>query len=144
MWRSPRGERRGRRDGRRGAGRRRRASGRGVRDRRGDPARRRGHRRRRPDRLRLPPLPASCPPPAPLTPAFAPDATAIGAQLLGVVACADTTLRLAIYEATWDCLRDRLQAAIDRDPDLVVEIVVDDRECPVGSCFVDELTPPTA
>lgn len=88
-----------------------------------------------------PPLPASCPPPAPLTPAFAPDATAIGAQLLGVVACADTTLRLAIYEATWDCLRDRLQAAIDRDPDLVVEIVVDDRECPVGSCFVDELTP---
>ncbi|MEZ4339492.1 MAG: phospholipase D-like domain-containing protein [Sandaracinaceae bacterium] len=88
-----------------------------------------------------PALPPSCVPPTPLAPAFAPDATDIGAQLLSVVACAESRLRIAVYEASWECLRVALQGALDRDPDLVLEIVVDDRECPTGTCFVDGLTP---
>ncbi|MCB9596609.1 MAG: hypothetical protein H6719_28050 [Sandaracinaceae bacterium] len=88
-----------------------------------------------------PTLPATCLPPPPLTPAFTPEATDVASQLFGVIACAETTLQVAVYEATWGCIRDALQAALDRDADLALEVVVDDRECPVGSCFVDELTP---
>lgn len=88
-----------------------------------------------------PPLPTTCVPPSTTVPAFTPDATAVASQLFSVIACAEGTLSVAVYEATWECLRDALQAALDRSPGLLVELVVDDRECAVGSCFADELLP---
>lgn len=88
-----------------------------------------------------PSFPTTCAPPAVNTPAFTPDAAAVAGQLFDVIACADSTLQIAIYEWEWDCIRDAVQTALDRDPDLVVEIVVDDRMCPSGECAADTLTP---
>jgi len=88
-----------------------------------------------------PSLPPSCAPPAAGVPAFTPGSEDVAGQLLDVIACADSTLEIAMYEAEWDCIQAALQAALDRDPDLTLDVVVDDRECPTGSCFFDELTP---
>jgi len=88
-----------------------------------------------------PTLPPSCTPPEADVPAFTPGADAVAGQLFDVIACADSTLEIAIYEAQWDCVQAALQTALDRDADLTLEIVVDDRECPPGSCFVDALGP---
>jgi phosphatidylserine/phosphatidylglycerophosphate/cardiolipin synthase-like enzyme len=74
-------------------------------------------------------------------PSFTPDAEAMASQLFDVIACADTTLRVAVYEADWDCIAGAIDAQLARDPDLQVEIVVDDDICAVGSCFADTLTP---
>ncbi len=88
-----------------------------------------------------PTLPATCTAPAPGVPAFTPDATDAAGQLFDVIACANSTLQIAIYEAEWECIQSALQTALDADPDLTVELVVDDRQCAVGSCFADALTP---
>ncbi|HJL18218.1 MAG TPA: phospholipase D-like domain-containing protein [Sandaracinaceae bacterium LLY-WYZ-13_1] len=88
-----------------------------------------------------PPYPTSCAAPAAASPTFSPDAEAMGGQLFDVIACADSTLQIAIYEFEWDCLRDAIQTALDEDEDLEVEIVVDDDMCPPSSCPADTLTP---
>jgi hypothetical protein len=88
-----------------------------------------------------PPFPTSCTPPAADTPVFTPDAEALAGQLFDVVACADETLQIAIYDWTWECLADAVQLAIDEDPDLRVEIVVDDTICEPGDCLADTLSP---
>lgn len=88
-----------------------------------------------------PTLPTTCTLPLADDPVFTPDATETAAQLFDVIACADTTLQIAMYQAGWDCIASALQAALDADPDLVVEVVVDDRQCPAATCFVDSLTP---
>ena len=88
-----------------------------------------------------PALPVACTAPAADQPAFTPDATEVATQLFDVIACADSTLQIAIYEAEWGCIQGALQAALDADPDLTIELVVDNRQCAVGSCFADLLTP---
>jgi len=88
-----------------------------------------------------PTLPTTCSPPTPGVAAFTPDATDVATQLFDVIACADSTLQIAIYEAEWECIQNALQAALDADPDLLLEVVVDDRQCAPGTCFVDELEP---
>ena len=88
-----------------------------------------------------PAFPASCTAPAANAPTFTPDAEAMVSQLFDVIACADTTLRIAVYEADWDCIANAIDTQLARDPDLVVEIVVDDDICAIGSCFADTLTP---
>jgi phosphatidylserine/phosphatidylglycerophosphate/cardiolipin synthase-like enzyme len=61
---------------------------------------------------------------------FTPDDPRYGDALFGLIACADTRIRAAVYEATWDCFAEALQARLDADSDLVVELVVDDDRCP--------------
>lgn len=93
------------------------------------------------DACACPAYPTVCSAPAVDVPAFTPDATDVATQLFDVIACAGSTLDLAIYQAEWDCIGGALQAALAADPDLTLRVVVDDRECPTASCFVDALTP---
>lgn len=85
------------------------------------------------------PFPAACAAPVANVPAFTPDADAMLGQLFDVIACADTTLQIAMYEAEWPCLGNALQTALDRDPDLTIQVVTDDDRCAVGSCIFDAL-----
>lgn len=88
-----------------------------------------------------PPFPTVCAAPDVTVPAFTPDAAAMAAQLFDVIACAETSLELAIYEAQWECLGAGLDAALAATPDLTLTLVVDDDECPLGDCFADTLVP---
>src|SRR5688572_23174643 len=79
-----------------------------------------------------PPLPELCAMPAVDVPAFGPsDSNEILGQLIGLISCADTTLQITSYEATFACLVDAVAARLDADPDLMVDVVIDDGQCPV-------------
>lgn len=86
-----------------------------------------------------PELPATCVAPAANEPAFSPDARDVLGQLFELVACAGSTLQIAMYEAEWPCVGDALRTALERDPDLTIEVVVDDERCAIGSCIFDGL-----
>lgn len=87
-----------------------------------------------------PTLPETCTPPLAGRPTFTPPGAALE-QLVDVIACAESTLRIAIYDIEWDCISGVLQTALDTHPDLTLEVVVDDRECLVATCIIDSLTP---
>lgn len=78
-----------------------------------------------------PPLPASCGAVTVDLPTFSPE-PALLEQLLALIACADQSLHIALYETLWDCVPNAIRARLDADPDLVVRIVVDDDDCPAG------------
>lgn len=78
-----------------------------------------------------PPLPTTCPGIASDTPTFSPE-PALLEQVLGLVACADQSLHIALYETLWDCVPNAIRARLDADPDLTVSIVVDNEDCPAG------------
>lgn len=75
------------------------------------------------------PLPATCTSSIAGVPSFSPG-LAMQEQLAAVIACADSTIHAAFYEATWGCATDLLLERLGRDPDLVVQLVVDDDQCP--------------
>jgi phosphatidylserine/phosphatidylglycerophosphate/cardiolipin synthase-like enzyme len=52
---------------------------------------------------------------------------------MDVIACAETTLHVAIYKSEWDCLLEAMLTRLEQDSDLVIEIVADDRECPLAA-----------
>jgi phosphatidylserine/phosphatidylglycerophosphate/cardiolipin synthase-like enzyme len=54
-------------------------------------------------------------------------------QLFGLLACADESVRFAIYETDWDCIVDAFLAKLAGDADLVVQLVIDDDQCPRGT-----------
>ena len=56
------------------------------------------------DPCACPEYPTACVAPAADVPAFTPDAIDVGTQLFGVIACAGSTLDLAVYQADWDCI----------------------------------------
>lgn len=87
-----------------------------------------------------PAFPTTCTAPVADTPTFTPSGGMIE-QLFDVIACADSTLEIAIYEAEWDCISGAIEAQLARDPDLTVRVVVDDDNCGPGSCVIDEITP---
>jgi len=87
-----------------------------------------------------PVMPTTCVAPAADTPTFTPGGGMLE-QLFDVIACADTTLEIAIYEAEWTCLSSAIEAQLARDPDLTVRVVVDDDHCPPGDCIMDGITP---
>ncbi len=86
-----------------------------------------------------PAFPDSCSAPAVNEPAFTPNADALVGQLFDVIACATDTLHIAMYEASWPCLADGLRTALERNPSLTVQVVADDDNCAVGTCFFDDL-----
>jgi phosphatidylserine/phosphatidylglycerophosphate/cardiolipin synthase-like enzyme len=86
-----------------------------------------------------PPLPTSCTEPAANVPTFTPEAEAMGAQLYDVIACAESTLQIAMYEAEWSCMGAALEAALEQNPALTIEIVTDDERCAPGACLFDAL-----
>lgn len=87
-----------------------------------------------------PPYPDVCTDPLVSTPTFTPDADALVGQLFDVIACAGTTLHIAMYEAQWTCIGDALRTALERNPALTIQIVTDDDNCPAGMCIFDALT----
>ncbi len=88
-----------------------------------------------------PAFPTACATPTADAPAFTPDAEASLGQLFDLVACASSTLRLAVYEGDWDCLSGALNLALAQNPSLTIELVVDDDRCAPGDCFADALVP---
>ncbi|MBN1770425.1 MAG: hypothetical protein JXB32_04120 [Deltaproteobacteria bacterium] len=77
-----------------------------------------------------PTLPTTCTAPAADVPTFTPPNEAMLDQLFGLLACADSSVRLAIYETDWDCVVDALLAKLAADTDIVFELVIDDDRCP--------------
>lgn len=78
-----------------------------------------------------PNLPATCAPPALMSPVFTSlNDGATQEQLLDLITCATTSLELASYEITWPCVIDALLAKLARDPDIVINVVIDDDQCP--------------
>lgn len=77
-----------------------------------------------------PSLPTSCPATRAPTPVFSPGGTAFQALLLEQLACAETSLRIAIYQATWPCIVDAIAARLAAAPGLSVQLIVDDDQCP--------------
>lgn len=86
-----------------------------------------------------PPFPSSCTPPPANVPAFTPGPDAALGQAFDVIACARSSLQIAMYEAEWSCIGDAIATALARNPDLTVEVVVDDERCAAGSCIFDAL-----
>jgi phosphatidylserine/phosphatidylglycerophosphate/cardiolipin synthase-like enzyme len=86
-----------------------------------------------------PDYPTTCTPPTANVPAFTPDADASLGQLFAMIACADTTLQIAMYEGDYTCVTAAIQQRLDDDEDLVVEIVTDRQICPDGECVFDAL-----
>ncbi|MAC26241.1 MAG: hypothetical protein CMH59_07160 [Myxococcales bacterium] len=76
-----------------------------------------------------PTLPTTCTGPV-AGPVFSPEDPAFGEQLMEVLACADESLHMALYLPGWDCIGDALADKLEADEDIVMEIVVDDDQCP--------------
>ncbi|MFO0724180.1 MAG: phospholipase D-like domain-containing protein [Myxococcota bacterium] len=72
----------------------------------------------------------SCSAVVPETPAFSPEQGALLQQLYSVLACSDTSLHIAMYQTDWSCIVDAIGAKLSADPDLSVELVIDDDQCP--------------
>lgn len=88
-----------------------------------------------------PALPTECSPPTLDTPVFSPDAEAMVGQIVDVIACADSTLDIAVYRGNWDCLVDAVNTQLTRDSDLQVRIIVDNEDCESGECLAERLAP---
>lgn len=87
-----------------------------------------------------PPLQTSCSPVTLRTPAFSPNHGALTDQLFSVLSCSDTYLHIAMYQTEWSCIVDAILAKLAADPDLQVELVHDDDQCPrVGGVLSCEL-----
>lgn len=86
-----------------------------------------------------PTYPTTCSAPTADVPAFTPDADDVGAQLFNLIACATTSVDMAIYEGDWECLSGAITDAMMRNPSLDVTIIVDDDRCAAGDCFTDDV-----
>lgn len=77
-----------------------------------------------------PTLPMRCTAPILEVPLFTPQGDALQRQFNDVVACAETTLDMALYEVTSSCVVDALLARLAANPMLTMRIVTDDDSCP--------------
>ncbi len=77
-----------------------------------------------------PPIPVRCMAPILEVPVFTPLDDALPRQFNDVVACAETTLDMALYEVTSSCIVDVLLARLTANPMLSMRIVTDDANCP--------------
>jgi hypothetical protein len=80
-----------------------------------------------------PVLPTACTAPAAGQPTFTPPNEDAVAQLFDLLACATTSLHIAMYETDWDCIVNALLAKLDADTDITLEMVIDDDRCPRGT-----------
>ena len=83
--------------------------------------------------------PNNCPWPASISscvmppldqPAFSALDQGITAQVSSMIACADNYIRAAFYETSWEAIVEAFAYRLSQDPDLVVELVIDDAPCP--------------
>lgn len=77
-----------------------------------------------------PPLPTTCTLPTAGVPSFTPADDSLLRQLFAGLACANSSVRGAIYENDMACVVDAIAARLDANPSLVVELVIDDEACP--------------
>lgn len=82
-----------------------------------------------------PTLPDRCSAPDADRPAFGPsgDDELFVRQLASFVRCADSSLQMALYDTTNECVVDMLLAKLEADPGVTMEIVIDDAMCPRGA-----------
>jgi phosphatidylserine/phosphatidylglycerophosphate/cardiolipin synthase-like enzyme len=89
-----------------------------------------------------PALPVRCEQPMPDRAGFSPGAGWLE-PLTNLIACADRTIHLAMYETELPCVVDALIARLDADPELRVDVVIDDDRCPrengILSCELSRL-----
>lgn len=79
-----------------------------------------------------PRVPAVCTPPKLDTPIFTTDETAQD-ELVAMLSCAETSVRAALYEVEWSCVSRALFDTLTRQPQLTVQLVIDDDQCPRDS-----------
>src|SRR5262249_54954035 len=77
-----------------------------------------------------PQLPSSCAMPVAGVPSFSPDGE-MKTQLFGLLACANRTIRGAIYQTSWTCIVDAMAQRLAASSTLTIDLVVDDQECPL-------------
>lgn len=78
-----------------------------------------------------PPIPLECAPPVVDEPTFTPRDDSLQRQLNDVIACATTTLDMALYEANSSCFVNVVLARLSAAPSLHVRIITDDERCPL-------------
>jgi phosphatidylserine/phosphatidylglycerophosphate/cardiolipin synthase-like enzyme len=78
-----------------------------------------------------PPTPVACTPPAIEEPTFTLRDDSLQRQLNNVVACATSTLDMALYEVDSSCFVNVVLARLEAVPALTVRIVTNDESCPV-------------
>jgi phosphatidylserine/phosphatidylglycerophosphate/cardiolipin synthase-like enzyme len=61
---------------------------------------------------------------------FSPRGGALQQQLFAAIACADQSLRAAIYETSSSCVVDALLAKLAQDSDVAIQLLIDDDQCP--------------
>lgn len=88
-----------------------------------------------------PAFPTTCAAPTLDTPVFSPEAEEMVGQIFDVIACADTTLDIAVYRGNWDCVVDAVNTQLARDSDLTVRIIVDNEDCESGDCLAERIAP---
>jgi hypothetical protein len=76
-----------------------------------------------------PSLPMACSLPPLDAPSFSAGGALLG-QLIGLIACADTSLHVALYETLWSCVPEAILARLEAAPSLTVQLVYDDETCP--------------
>lgn len=80
-------------------------------------------------RCACPEVPRTCSPPTLEAPITTLDRDA-QVELLNLLSCAETSVRAALYDMEWRCIEDALFDRLGRVPDLRVELVIDDDQCP--------------
>jgi hypothetical protein len=81
-----------------------------------------------PETCMCPALPTSCTQPVADRPFFSPSGGFV-TELMNLFACADTSIHLAMYETDLTCIVDALIARQNADPDLEIDLVIDDDRC---------------
>ncbi|MCA9581567.1 MAG: hypothetical protein KC416_07210 [Myxococcales bacterium] len=76
-----------------------------------------------------PSLPDTCTPPTDAI-AFSPASDEYNALFANAIACAETSLDVAIYETEWPCLVELFAERLKAAPGLRLNVVIDDEECP--------------
>jgi phosphatidylserine/phosphatidylglycerophosphate/cardiolipin synthase-like enzyme len=77
-----------------------------------------------------PALPPTCVAPPADTPMFSSDRGPMQEGLIDLISCAETSIQAALYTVEWRCLTDALFDRLARVPNLQVQLVVDDDQCP--------------
>lgn len=76
-------------------------------------------------------MPRTCRAPMADHPTFSGGREAMQAQLAELLSCADRTIKAALYETTWGAVVDLFATRLSQNPNLTIQLVIDDDQCPL-------------